>query len=106
VLHDPARLRDGGFRGNVPREFVQCEIAFESYDPAICPPDSAERAWLEEQARMSDRMSASDERPRGLSDLVRGARYAGIWTWSRGGGWIGPYLPDEFWCHGGSRRRH
>lgn len=24
--------------------------------------------------------------------------YAGIWTWSRGGGWGGPYPANEIWC--------
>lgn len=24
--------------------------------------------------------------------------FAGIWTWSRGGGWDGPYIPNEMWC--------
>lgn len=24
--------------------------------------------------------------------------YAGVWTWSRGGGWNGPYIKDEMWC--------
>jgi hypothetical protein len=24
--------------------------------------------------------------------------YAGIWTWSRGGGWGGPYIKNELWC--------
>ncbi len=24
--------------------------------------------------------------------------YAGIWTWTRGGGWHGPYIKDETWC--------
>lgn len=24
--------------------------------------------------------------------------YAGIWTWSRGGGWGGPYIENELWC--------
>ncbi|MDO7135551.1 hypothetical protein [Algibacter lectus] len=24
--------------------------------------------------------------------------YAGIWTWSRGGGWEGPYIKSEMWC--------
>jgi hypothetical protein len=23
---------------------------------------------------------------------------AGIWTWSRGGGWEGPYITNELWC--------
>ncbi len=24
--------------------------------------------------------------------------YAGIWTWTRGGGWGGPYIKSEMWC--------
>lgn len=24
--------------------------------------------------------------------------YAGVWTWSRGGGWQGPYIRNELWC--------
>ncbi|WPJ97272.1 hypothetical protein SH580_06070 [Coraliomargarita algicola] len=24
--------------------------------------------------------------------------FAGIWTWSRGGGWRGPYIKNEMWC--------
>ena len=24
--------------------------------------------------------------------------YAGVWTWSRGGGWNGPYIKNEMWC--------
>ena len=24
--------------------------------------------------------------------------YAGVWTWSRGGGWDGPYVKNELWC--------
>ncbi len=24
--------------------------------------------------------------------------YAGVWTWTRGGGWDGPYIKDEMWC--------
>jgi hypothetical protein len=24
--------------------------------------------------------------------------YAGVWTWTRGGGWNGPYIKDEMWC--------
>lgn len=36
--------------------------------------------------------------PQGLCDLVSNPLYAGVWTWSRGGGWKGPYIPNEFWC--------
>ena len=24
--------------------------------------------------------------------------YAGVWTWTRGGGWGGPYIKNEMWC--------
>lgn len=24
--------------------------------------------------------------------------FAGVWTWSRGGGWHGPYIKNEMWC--------
>ncbi len=24
--------------------------------------------------------------------------FAGVWTWSRGGGWEGPYIKNELWC--------
>jgi len=24
--------------------------------------------------------------------------FAGVWTWSRGGGWDGPYIKNELWC--------
>lgn len=24
--------------------------------------------------------------------------YAGVWTWSRGGGWRGPFIKNELWC--------
>lgn len=24
--------------------------------------------------------------------------FAGVWTWSRGGGWNGPYIQNEMWC--------
>ncbi len=24
--------------------------------------------------------------------------FAGVYSWSRGGGWVGPYITNEFWC--------
>lgn len=43
------------------------------------------------------RMSASS--PRSIRDIYqRSPLLAGIWTWSRGGGWEGPYIKDEMWC--------
>lgn len=34
----------------------------------------------------------------GLKDLVNDPGFAGLWTWSRGGGWRGPYIKNELWC--------
>lgn len=33
----------------------------------------------------------------GLRDWSKDPRHVGIFTWTRGGGWFGPYLRDEFW---------
>ena len=35
--------------------------------------------------------------PKGLRDIVGHPLYAGLWTWSRGGGWDGPVIKNEFW---------
>jgi hypothetical protein len=32
-----------------------------------------------------------------LRDFVTHPNYAGVWTWSRGGGWNGPYIKNELW---------
>jgi len=33
-----------------------------------------------------------------LNDIRDSSQFAGVWTWSRGGGWLGPHLKNEFWC--------
>ncbi len=33
-----------------------------------------------------------------LNDIIKSKQIKGIWTWSRGGGWVGPYITNEFWC--------
>ncbi|MBI9063891.1 MAG: hypothetical protein JEZ14_18050 [Marinilabiliaceae bacterium] len=33
-----------------------------------------------------------------LSDLKSNPNFKGVWTWSRGGGWKGPYISNELWC--------
>lgn len=34
----------------------------------------------------------------GLEQLKKLPNFAGVWSWSRGGGWVGPYINNEFWC--------
>ncbi|WP_299782397.1 hypothetical protein [uncultured Formosa sp.] len=49
---------------------------------------------FEEHARMpEDKINSLQEFVDTKSEL-----YAGVWTWSRGGGWDGPYVKDELWC--------
>jgi hypothetical protein len=38
------------------------------------------------------------EKPQCLNDIKDSSAFSGVWTWSRGGGWLGPYLKNEFWC--------
>ena len=33
-----------------------------------------------------------------LRDMYRSGKLGGVWTWSRGGGWEGPYIKEELWC--------
>lgn len=35
---------------------------------------------------------------KGIKDFVDNPLICGIFGWSRGGGWKGPYLKNEFWC--------
>ena len=42
--------------------------------------------------------NAGDAGMKSLAEFARSPLFAGVWTWSRGGGWQGPYLRNEFWC--------
>lgn len=35
--------------------------------------------------------------PCGLREFHSHPHFAGVYSWSRGGGWYGPYIQDEFW---------
>lgn len=35
---------------------------------------------------------------KGLKDFKNNPLICGIFAWSRGGGWFGPYIKNEFWC--------
>jgi hypothetical protein len=41
---------------------------------------------------------AGTDGPHGLADIRDHPNLRGVWTWSRGGGWRGPYIRDELWC--------
>lgn len=40
----------------------------------------------------------NDAAPRCLNDVKESPLFSGVWTWSRGGGWFGPYISNELWC--------
>jgi len=46
-----------------------------------------EYAWMEKPGQ-----------PKGLRDVIHNPLIAGVWTWSRGGGWDGPFITNELWC--------
>ena len=33
-----------------------------------------------------------------IRDIWKTGKLYGVWTWTRGGGWRGPYIKDEMWC--------
>jgi len=33
-----------------------------------------------------------------VREFSKNPLFAGVWTWTRGGGWRGPYIKNEFWC--------
>ena len=33
-----------------------------------------------------------------LRKVAESPLFAGVWTWSRGGGWVGPCIKNELWC--------
>lgn len=37
------------------------------------------------------------EKFQSLNDIKDSPQFVGVWTWSRGGGWLGPYVKNEFW---------
>ncbi len=39
-----------------------------------------------------------NKKPIGLRDIVDHPLISGVYSWSRGGGWFGPYPKKEFWC--------
>lgn len=36
--------------------------------------------------------------PYSLNQIKDNPLFKGVWTWSRGGGWYGPYIKNEFWA--------
>ena len=41
--------------------------------------------------------------PHTLTEIRKNPLFAGVWTWTRGGGWEGPYITNDLWCDLNSR---
>lgn len=77
------------------RQIIEVQCQREAYGKGAHPyyiGDGVINGW-EEYAWL---MPAGQ--PRGLRDVITNALCAGVWTWSRGGGWEGPYIKNELWC--------
>ena len=71
---------------------VQCQL--EAYGKAAHPYYNGQGVidgWEEYAQTMGDK------KPKGLKDLLKNPLFVGVWTWSRGGGWGGPFIKNEFW---------
>jgi hypothetical protein len=71
------------------RQIVEVQAQREAYGKGAHPyyvGDGVINGWEEDNPK------------RGLRDFVNSPNYAGVWTWTRGGGWGGPYITNEFWC--------
>jgi hypothetical protein len=69
---------------------VQCQREYEG--KSACPDyviDGVVNGFEEFRAR---------PHPIGLADVADNPVVSGVWTWSRGGGWRGPYITNELWC--------
>ncbi len=77
------------------RQIVEVECQREAYGKGAHPyyiGDGVINGWEEYKTMMKP------GQPKGLRDLVNNKNFAGVWTWSRGGGWEGPYITNELWC--------
>lgn len=71
------------------RQIVEVQCQREAYGKGAHPfyiGDGVINGWEEDATK------------RGLRDIVDDTNFAGVWTWSRGGGWEGPYITNELWC--------
>jgi hypothetical protein len=77
------------------RQIVEVQCQREAYGKGAHPyyvGDGVINGWEEYATLMKP------GQPEGLRDLVNNTNFAGVWTWSRGGGWEGPYITNELWC--------
>lgn len=88
------------------QQIVECQSRMEGYGKGAHPYYTAKgviEGWPETKYeiefgrhRFTGNMTPKDS-PRGLRDILDKNLFAGIVTWSHGGGWQGPYITHEIW---------
>ena len=86
------------------RQIVEAQSSMEVYGKGSHPYYSAYgviNGWPEtkyeiENERFTGKLN-DPENPRGIKNILNRGLLCGINTWSRGGGWQGPYITNEFW---------
>jgi hypothetical protein len=77
------------------RQIIEVQCQREAYGKGAHPyyiGQGVIDGWEEYQWMMKP------DQPHGLRDVMSNPKVAGVWTWSRGGGWDGPYINNELWC--------
>ena len=77
------------------RQIVEVQCQREAYGKGAHPyyvGDGVINGWEEYATLMKP------GQPEGVRDIVNNTKFAGVCTWSRGGGWEGPYITNELWC--------
>ena len=74
---------------------VQCS---REYEGKGAYPNYIARGVIEGFDEHQRSVDAEDSDYRSIGAFARSSPlFAGIWTWTRGGGWDGPYIQDELW---------
>ncbi|SEW28649.1 hypothetical protein SAMN05428988_3975 [Chitinophaga sp. YR573] len=86
------------------KQIVESESAMEVYGKGAHPYYAAYgviNGWPETKyeivdARFTGKLN-NPSNPRGIKDILNKGLLCGVYTWSRGGGWTGPYITSEIW---------
>lgn len=86
------------------RQMVEAQSSMEAYGKGAHPYYSAYgviNGWPETKYEIVNEQftgkANNPTNPRGMKDILNKGLLGGAFTWSRGGGWQGPYITNEFW---------
>ncbi len=88
------------------QQIVEAQSAMEAYGKGAHPYYTASGVidgWPENRYELDNwthkltEKLAPVSKPRGVRDIMPKGKLVGMWTWSSGGGWQGPYLKSTVW---------